>query len=708
MFKKFIPLVAVMAITTACTGGGKCNADLASNPFVNPAETYMASPDFNSIKIEHYLPAFEEGIRQHEAEIDSIANNPEPATFENTLVALEKSGRVLSRVSSVFFALTSADTNDELIAIEEEITPKLSAHSDALYLNDKLFERVKAIHDGDLSSLEPEDQRLVKHYYDNFVQAGALLSPEDKEQLKTLNQKEAALLTDFGNKLTKATNAFIFIKDKAQLAGLSEEQLKSASDLAEKEGHNGEYAFSLVNTTQQDIMVNLDVRETRKLFYDASINRCIKGDEYDTQKIVLELAKVRADKAKLLGFPNYAAWKLQDQLAAKPENVITMLTNLAKLADPKAKSDQAELESFARKTMGADFTLEAWDWSYYAEKLRNEKYGIDEATLSQYFALDSVLHNGVFFAANKMYGLTFKPRTDISVYNKDVCTWDVLDKDGSVIALFYFDPYARPSKSGGAWMSNFVEQSYLLGLKPVIYNVCNFKKPSEGETCLLSWDETTTLFHEFGHALHGMFASQKYPSLSGTNVPRDFVEMPSQFNEHCAADPVIFANFAKHYKTGAAMPAELVKKMRDAEKFNQAYGLVENITACLLDMAWHTLSPEEAAAVTDINKFQEDALRKANALYSAIPPRYGTSYFRHIWSNGYSAGYYAYLWSEALDNDIFAWMMAHGGLNAENGDRLRSMILSKGNSTDLMSLFTAFTGHQQVDLTPLLVARGLK
>lgn len=706
MFKKFIPLVAVMAITSACSGGG--GADLASNPFVNPKETYMSSPDFNSIKIEHYLPAFDEGIRQHEAEIDSIANNPEPATFENTLVALEKSGQVLNRVSTVFFALTSADTNDELIAIEEQITPKLSAHSDALYLNDKLFDRIKTIHDGDLSALDAEDQRLVKHYYDNFVQAGALLSPEEKEQLKALNQKEATLLTDFGNKLTKATNALVYIKDKEQLAGLSEEQLKAASELAEENKHNGEYAFSLTNTTQQDIMVNLDVRETRKLFFDASISRCIKGDEFDTQKIVLEIAKVRADKAKLLGHPNYASWKLQDRLAAKPENAIAMLTNLGTLAAPKAEDDRAEIEAFARKTAGADFTLEAWDWSYYAEKLRSEKYGIDEATLSQYFALDSVLYNGVFYAANKMYGLTFKPRTDIPVYHSDVRVWDVIDKDGSQLALFYFDPYARPSKSGGAWMGNFVEQSTLLGFKPVIYNVCNYKKPAEGEVCLLSWDETTTLFHEFGHGLHGMFASQKYPSISGTNVPRDFVEMPSQFNEHCAADPAIFANYAKHYKTGEAMPTDLIKKMQEATKFNQAYALVENIAACLLDMAWHTLSPEEAAAVTDINTFQKEALTKANVLYSAIPPRYGSSYFRHIWSNGYSAGYYAYLWSEALDHDIFAWMMAHGGLNRENGDRLRSMILSKGNSAELMPLFTAFTGHEQVDLNPLLVERGLK
>lgn len=706
MFKRLFPLIAVVAMTTACNGGGSRQQDLANNPFVNPSETYMSAPDFNKIKFEHYAPAFEEGMRLHNEELETIANNTETPTFENTIVALEKSGQVLSRVSSVFFALSSADTNDDLIALEEKIAPKLSAHSDAMYLNDKLFARVKAVFEGDQSTLDNEDRRLIKYYYDGFVKSGALLNAEQKKELMKLNSEEAELLTSFGNKLTKATNELIFIKDKEQLKGLSEEDLNAAADKANEAKHAGEYAFSLDNTTQQGILAQLENRETRKFFYLESVNRCAKGNEFDTQEIVKRIAKIRAEKAQLLGFPSFAAWKLQDQLAAKPENVINFLTNLAQLAAPRAATDAAELENFARKTEGNDFVLEPWDWSFYAEKLRLEKYGIDETTLSRYFTLDNVLNNGVFFAANKLYGLSFKPRTDISVYHEDVRAWDVLDKEGNIFALFYFDPYARPSKSGGAWMSNFVEQSHLLGNKPVIYNVCNYKKPAAGETCLLSWDDATTLFHEFGHALHGLFANQKYPSLSGTNVPRDFVEMPSQFNEHCAADPEIFANFAKHYKTGEAMPKELVEQMKAAQMFNQSYPLIENIAACLLDQAWHNLSVENAN-IEDVQAFQEEQLSKAGVFNRCIPPRYGTTYFRHIWSNGYSAGYYAYLWTEALDNDIFAWMMSNGGLNAANGERLRTMILSKGNSEDLMKLFTEFTGHEEVDLKPLLRARGL-
>lgn len=707
MIKKLIPLVAFMAITSACNKGEQA-PDLSSNPFVNPKETYFSAPDFSAIATEHYLPAFEEGIRLHNLEIEEIANNPEAPTFENTLVALEKSGQVLNRVATVFFALTSADTNDELIKIEEEITPKLSDHSDGLFLNEKLFQRIKAIYESDKSNLQPEDIRLIEHYYNDFVMAGALLNLEQKEELKKLNQQEASLLTDFGNRLTKATNALIFFTNKEELKGLSEEELQAAAKRAEEAGHAGEYGFSLTNTTQQDIMANLDVRETRKRILTESMERCTRNNEYNTEELVLKIARLRAQKAVLLGFPNYASWAMQDQLAKKPENAINMLSKIAKLARPKAEEDRKTIEAFARKTEGKDFVLEAWDWSYFAERMRSEQYGIDEATISQYLALDSVLYNGVFYAAGQMYGISFKPRTDVSVYHPDVRVWDVIDKDGNTLALYYFDPYARPSKSGGAWMSNFVEQSYLLDLKPVVYNVCNFKKPAEGEVCLLSWDQTETLFHEFGHALHGMFSAQKYPSISGTSTPRDFVEMPSQFNEHAANDPAIFAHFAKHYKTGEVMPKELVEKMHKAKRFNQAYGLVENVGASLLDQAWHKLSVQEAEAITSVTDFQLDAIKKADAFYTAIPPRYITTTFRHIWSNGYSAGYYAYLWTEALDNEIFAWMQKNGGLTRENGERLRSMILSRGNSQDLMTLFTEFTGHQEVDINPLLQARGLK
>lgn len=700
----FLSLVAISAMIVSCNKQG---ADLTSNPLVNPAETYFSAPDFSSIKIEHFRPAFEEGIRVHKLEIDSIANNSEAPTFENTLVALEKSGQLLARVSSVFSALASANTNDSIIAIETDLAPVLAAHRNDINLNDKLFKRIKAVYETGQSALDAEDQRLVKVYYDNFVKAGALLSSEEKKLLAKLNQEEASLTTDFGNRLTKASNAPLYFS-KEELEGLSESELQAAANAAKENGQEGKYMIRLGSTTQQAVMTNLKNRKIRKAILEASMERCQKGDANDTRDIVKRLAIVRSEKAKLLGYPNYAAWNLTDCLAKEPANVIGMLSRLADLAKGKIETDTKELQDFARKTEGTDFNLEAWDWSYYAELLRKEKYGVDEAMLSEYFVLDSVLVNGAFYAANKMYGLTFKPRTDVPVYHKDVTVWDVVDKNGEALGLFYFDPFARPSKSGGAWMGNFVDQSSLLGHKPVIYNVCNYANPTDGKPALISWDNVTTLFHEFGHALHGFFANQKYQLISGTNVPRDFVEMPSQFNEHAAEDADVFAHYAKHYKTGEVMPKELQEKMKKAQSFNQAYPLAENFTACFIDMAWHMLTPEEAAAVGDVQVFQEDQRKKYSVAYPAIPPRYGTTYFRHIWSNGYPAGYYAYLWTEALCDDIFQTMENNGGLNATNGQRFREMILSRGNTTDLMQLFTDFTGHKEVDLNPLLKARGLK
>lgn len=690
-------------------GCNKKNAagDLENNPLLHPKETYLNTPDFGSIKVEHYKPAFYEAMRIHSAEIDSIANNPEAPTFENTIVAMERSGQALNRVSAIFFALTSADTNDELQAIEEEITPKLSAHYDSISMNDALFQRVKTLYEGDQTGIDPEGQRVLKLTYQDFVRGGALLSAEDKAKLKEINEKESRLTTDFGNRLTAATNAPILISDRNMLEGLDESALNAASAAAKEAGKEGQWLFRLNNTTGQDIIASLKNDDARKLFYDKSIGRCVQSDSNDTREIVKELVKVRAEKAKILGFRNFAEWKLTDQLAAKPENAIAMLSQLASLVKDKLAAEDAEIEAFARQTMGADYKLTAWDRAYFAEQLRKEKYGVDEATLSQYFELDNVIENGVFFAANQMYGLSFEPRTDIPVYNPDVRCWDVKNSDGEVIGLFMLDPYARPSKSGGAWMSNFVEQSFLLGTKPVIYNVCNVKKPAAGEKCLLTWDETTTFFHEFGHALHGFFANQKYPSISGTNTPRDFVEMPSQFNEHAALDPTVFAHYALHYKTGEPMPEELREKMLRALTFNQAMPLAENVAASLLDMAWHTLSLDQAD-IADVEAFEAEMLQKYGVAFATVPPRYKSTYFRHIWSNGYSAGYYAYLWTEALESDIYEWMKAHGGLTRENGDRLRTLILSRGNSDDLMTLFASFTGRNQMDLSALLKARGLK
>lgn len=690
-------------------GCNKKNAagDLENNPLLHPKETYLNTPDFGSIKVEHYKPAFYEAMRIHSAEIDSIANNPEAPTFENTIVAMERSGQALNRVSAIFFALTSADTNDELQAIEEEITPKLSAHYDSISMNDALFQRVKTLYEGDQTGIDPEGQRVLKLTYQDFVRGGALLSAEDKAKLKEINEKESRLTTDFGNRLTAATNAPILISDRNMLEGLDESALNAASAAAKEAGKEGQWLFRLNNTTGQDIIASLKNADARKLFYDKSIGRCVQSDSNDTREIVKELVKVRAEKAKILGFRNFAEWKLTDQLAAKPENAIAMLSQLASLVKDKLAAEDAEIEAFARQTMGADYKLTAWDRAYFAEQLRKEKYGVDESTLSQYFELDNVIENGVFFAANQMYGLSFEPRTDIPVYNPDVRCWDVKNSDGEVIGLFMLDPYARPSKSGGAWMSNFVEQSFLLGTKPVIYNVCNVKKPAAGEKCLLTWDETTTFFHEFGHALHGFFANQKYPSISGTNTPRDFVEMPSQFNEHAALDPTVFAHYALHYKTGEPMPEELREKMLRALTFNQAMPLAENVAASLLDMAWHTLSLDQAD-IADVEAFEAEMLQKYGVAFATVPPRYKSTYFRHIWSNGYSAGYYAYLWTEALESDIYEWMKAHGGLTRENGDRLRTLILSRGNSDDLMTLFASFTGRNQMDLSALLKARGLK
>ncbi len=701
-----ISLVALSAMLVSCNKKQK-DADLSSNPFVNPSETYFSTPDFNAIKIEHYIPAFEEGMRQHDEEIANIVNQSEPATFENTIEALEKSGVVLKRVSNVFYALSSADTNDDLIKIGDEIAPKLATHFSNISLNEKLFQRIKTVYDSGMEGLDDEAKRVTKLYYDDFVRNGALLNKEGKEKLAKIDEEIAKLVNDFGNRLNNASNEPLYFS-KEQVEGLSDADLKKASEGAEADGKSGQYKISLENTTQQPCLAYIKNRDTRKAIFEASIHRCDKGGANDTQDIIKRIAVLRAEKANLLGYNNFAEWSLSDALAQKPENAIGLLTRLATMAKDKIAAEQKEIEDYAKKTEGADFKLEAWDWSYFAEQLRKEKYGVDEATLSQYFQVDSVLVNGVFFAANKMYGLTFAPNTNVPVYNKDVTAWDVMDKNGEKIALFFFDPFSRPSKSGGAWMSNFVEQSFLLNQKPVIYNVCNNPKPAEGKPALISWDNVETMFHEFGHALHGIFANQKYPYVSGTNVPRDFVEMPSQFNEHAATDPEVFAHYARHYQTGELMPQDLQDKMKRAQKFNQSYPLAENLAASLLDFAWHTLSVEEANAVASVADFQKASLEKYDVCYDAIPPRYGSTYFRHIWSNGYAAGYYAYLWTEALCHDIYQTMVNRGGLTAQNGQAFRDAILSRGNSADLMQLFEVYTGHKEVDLNPLLEARGLK
>lgn len=706
MKKNLILTFGVMAMLTAC-GGSKGGSDLSSdNPLLQPSSLPMEAPDFSQIKNEHFMPAFKLGMEQHLAEIDSIVNNPEAPTFENTLVPLEEAGQTLGRVANIFYGLVGAQTNDELRAIETEISPLMAAHSDAIYLNDKLFQRIKTVYEGDKTAIDPEGQKLVQVYYDNFLRAGANLSQEDKTKLMDLNMEEASLTTEFGNKLIEATKAAaVTVDSKEDLAGLSDTEILMAENAAKEAGLDGKYVLSITNTTQQDYLARLDNRDLRKKVLEASLTRTRLGDANDTQSIILRLAKLRAKKAQLLGFPNYAAWKLQNQMAKNPEAVYSFIKSFIPTYSARAAKDAAELQATA-KAMGADLELEAYDWSYYAEKIRKEKYGLDENEIKQYFVVDSVLENGVFYAATKLFGITFKERTDLPTYHKDVRVFDVIDKDGNPISIFYTDFYKRDGKSGGAWMSNWVDQSHLLGRKPVIYNVCNYPMPIGDQPSLISWDDVTTMFHEFGHALHGIFANQNYPLLSGTNVARDFVEVPSQFNEHWASNPEVFANYAKHWQTQEPMPNELVEKIRAAADFNPAYSLGENLAAVSLDMAWHSLSVEEAEAVTDVVKFEEEQLNKIGLGNKQIPPRYSTTYFRHIWSNGYASGYYAYLWSEVLESNVFEWFNANGGMTLDNGQRYRDQILSQGNTKDFNEIFSQFTGLSKPNPQSLLKQRG--
>lgn len=704
--KKLIVMLSAASIL-AVSGGCGSETKVSSNPLLEPSTLEFGAPDFASIKPEHFIPAFQQGMKQHLAQIDSIANNPEAPTFENTLVAMQRTGEILGRTSSVFFGLAGADATDEIRKIQDEITPLLTAHEDAINLNDKLFARIKTVYDNERSNLSGEDARLLEVVYNNFVKRGANLAPEAKDQLKKINEQLAGLSNQFNNLVKDATIAAgIVVDTEAELSGLSAASLAQAKADAEQAGHQGKYLLNIQNTSRSAYLSELDNRELRQRLLEASLNRNEQGDKNDTRQIVKDIARLRAEKAKLLGFDNFSAWTLRDQMAQNPDNVYSFISRLVEAYRPKAEADAKELENFARQTAGADFKLEAWDWDYYAEKLRKAKYDLDENDIKPYLSLDNVVDNGLFYMAKELYGVTFKERHDLPVYAEHVKVYDMYDKDGSKMAIFYTDYYRRPTKSGGAWMSNWVEQSYLLGNKPVVYNVCNYAPPVGGEPTLLNMDEVTTLFHEFGHALHGLFATQKYEMLSGTNVSRDFVEMPSQFHEHWATDPAVLANYAKHYKTGEAMPQELVEKMKRAATFNQAYSLGENLAAVIIDMAWHTLSPQ--AEVKDVVEFEREALRKIGMLNSQIPPRYRSTYFRHTMGGGYASGYYAYLWAEVLDNNAYDWFVQNGGLTAENGQRLRDLILSSGNSRDLNVIFQEMTGLSEPNIQSLMKARGLQ
>lgn len=676
------------------------------NPFFAASQLPFQAPRFDVISESDYAPAIAAGIQQKLAEVEKIANNPAEPTFDNTFVALEKSGALLTRTMNVFGAMTSANTSDALQKLDEETSPKLAALDDAIMLNSKLFARIKAIYDRrDSLSLDAESLRLVEVTYKNYVLAGANLSDADKTQLKALNQEAATLSTQFTNKLLAASkNGALAITDKTLLAGLSEGELAAAAQAASERKLDKQWLLVLQNTTQQPDLQNLQDRDTRHKLFEASINRAEKNDANDTRQTLARLAKVRAEQAKLLGFPNYAAWKLQNQMAKTPDAALAFMRNIVPAATARAEREAKDIQAVIDRQNGG-FKLAAWDWQFYAEQVRKEKYDLDESQIKPYFEMNNVLHNGVFYAANLLYGISFKERKDIPVYHPDVRVYEVFDKDGQSLALFYTDFFKRDNKGGGAWMSNFVEQSKLNGTKPVIYNVSNFTKPAAGQPALLSYDDVITMFHEFGHALHGMFADQQYPSLSGTNTARDFVEFPSQFNEHWVSDPQVFAHFAKHYQTGEAMPQVLVDKINKADKFNKGYAMTELLAAALLDMHWHMLGADQPQQ--DVDKFEAASLRQDKIDLSYVPPRYRSSYFQHIWGNGYAAGYYAYLWTEMLADDAFQWFSDNGGLTAENGQRFREQVLSQGNSQDLEKLYVKWRG-QEPSIEPMLINRGLK
>jgi len=703
-----LSLIAMLALSASCGNNDSKsmkNDPSTSNPFFEQSSLPFQAIPFDKIKNGDFGAAFEKGMMEQLAEVQKIANNTEAPTFENTLLALEKSGLILTRVNHAFNLMTGANTNPELQKLQEEIAPKLAAHQDAIYLNTKLFQRVAALYDKkNALQLDPESKRLVEYDYQQFVLAGAKLSEEDKTKLKKLNEEEASLNAKFNNQLLAGTkDAALIITDKAQLAGLSDGDIEAAAQAAKSNKMNGKWYFSLQNTTQQPELQSLTNRNVRQQLYNASWTRTERDDANDTRKTIARIAQIRAEKANLIGFRNYAEWKLQDQMAKTPEAVNAFFAQLIPAATAKAKVEAADIQAVIDQQKGG-FKLEPWDWNFYAEQVRKAKYDLNEDEIKPYFELNKVLEDGVFYAANKLYGLTFKERKDLPVYQPDVRVFTVLEENGDTVGLFYCDYFKRDNKNGGAWMDNMVGQSKLFNTKPVIYNVCNFTKPANGQPALISFDDVTTMFHEFGHALHGFFADQQYPSLSGTNVARDFVEFPSQFNENWALYPDVLKNYAKNYKTGETIPQSLVDKIKKAGTFNQGYALTEILAAADLDMEWHKLTI--ADPLQNVDSFEINALRKTHLNLKEVPPRYRSSYFLHIWSNGYAAGYYAYLWTEMLDHDAFSWFEKNGGLTRANGQKFRGMVLSRGNTEDLAKMYKSFTGRDP-SIQPMLVNRGL-
>ena len=674
------------------------------NPFARPSRLLYQAPPFDRIRNLDYQAAIEEGMRRQRAEFDSIALQQTPPTFENTIVALERSGDLLTRALKVFGAVVQANTNDTLQQVQTDEAPKLAAHTDAMYLEPRLFRRVHSVFERRASlGLTVEQNALVERYHRDFVRAGAQLSEGAKDRLRTLNQEEARLSTEFENKLLAATQAgALVVDDRAQLEGMSEPEIAAAAEVAKERGLRSKYVIALQNTTQQPAQASLANRDVRQRLFEASTQRADRGDSNDTRATVRRLAALRIERANLLGFPTFAAFALGNQMARTPEAAIGLVTKLVPPATRKARAEAAKMQALIDRQKGG-FKLAPWDWQYYAERVRQAEYNLDEEQLKPYLSLDRVLQDGVFFAANRLYGLTFKERKDLPVYHPDVRVFEVFDQDGKSMALFYADFFKRDNKGGGAWMDSFVDPSGLNGTRPVVYNVANFTKPAPGRPALLTFDDVTTMFHEFGHALHGLFAHVQYPTL--LNTPRDFVEFPSQFNEHWALEPTVFARYARHYQTGAVMPQELVDRIKKSRTFNQGFATTEYLAAALLDLAWHSLpkgTPEQ-----DVESFERQALARYRVDVPEVPPRYRTPYFAHIWGGGYSASYYAYLWSEVLDHDAYAWFTEHGGMTRENGQRYRDMILSRGSTADAGALYRDFRGRDP-SIQPLLQERGLE
>ena len=675
-----------------------------ANPFYAPSTLPFGAPPFGRIKDEDYQPAIEAGMAQELAEIKRIADNPAAPTFENTLVAMERSGRLLARASAAFSGVSQANTNPLLQKTKTALAPQIAAHQDAIHLNKKLFERIAAIYKSRASlKLDPESLRLVERQYDEFVHSGANLSDADKERLKGINKEISSLSDAFSKKLLEATKAAAYAtEDDGALAGLSDAQLAAAAQAAKGRGANG-FVIALQNTTQQPVLASLKARATRETIFANSWNRAERGDGDDTRDIVAHIAQLRAQRARLLGYASHAAWKLEDQMAKTPAAALQFMDALVPVATAKAASEAQAIQEVIDAQHGG-FALQPWDWDFYGDQVRQAQYDLNDADTKPYFELDNVLENGVFFAANQLYGITFKERKDIPAYQPDVRVFEVSDVGGKPLALFYCDYFKRDNKNGGAWMSEFVGQSKLLKTLPVIYNVANLPKPAPGEPALISFSDVTTMFHEFGHALHGMFANTRYPTLSGTSTARDFVEFPSQFNEHWAIYPTVFDHYARHYQTGAPMPEALVEKIKKAKNSTEGYDLTELLAAAELDMQWHVLTAD--VPLQNADEFEARALAKTHLNLPAVPPRYRSSYFSHIWASGYSAGYYAYLWTQMLDDDAYQWFDDHGGLSRANGDRFRRMILSRGNTQDLSALYVAWRGKPP-SIDAMMKYRGL-